>query len=302
MVKLLLEADPNAIARDGGDALFQSVMVGCDPVAMSLASDDRVDVNYTNSDGYTALFLAARKRNHRVFARLISRPDIVVSFRTKSGATLLHAVARDTAMATAVIARGGIDVNGRDKYGETALHKAAFAGNIEVVKLLLAQPGIDVNVVTKCGGTALHHAIGGRQTAVAELLIGQPTMDVNWRSANCAAPINLTIHGNMIGVVRALCAREDLDVSGDIGVRNGFPPLVVAAYCGCVEAISLLLGHQRMCLENESCGVEAALAMAMKMGFVEFVRLIKAKRGMVRQQQPGKAKRVRRRRKKSNAV
>jgi ankyrin repeat protein len=274
-------------------------MVGCAPVALSLASDDRVDVNYRNSDGYTALFLAARRGDRQLFSRLISRPDAVVSGRTKSGAVLLHAAARDATMAAAIIARGVIDVNARDRSGETALHKAAFAGNLAVVGMLLAQPGIDLNGVTKCGGNALHHAIGGRQTAVAQLLIGQPTMNVNWRSANCAAPINLSIQGNLIGVVKALCAREDLDVSGDVGVRNGFPPLVIAAHCGCEEAIVMLLGHPRMCLENERCGVRTALAMAMKMGFVECVRLLKAKQGTVLHKPPKKA--TRRRRKNLNA-
>jgi ankyrin repeat protein len=205
-------------------------------------------------------------------------------------------------MTAAVISRGEIDVNARDRYGETALHKAALIGNMRVVEILLEQPGIELNGVTKCGGTALHHAIGGRKDEVAELLIRQSKMNVNWRSANCAAPINLAIHENLSGVVRALCGRKDLDVSGDMGMKNGCPPLVVAAYCGCANTIGLLLAHPRMCMENERCGVKAALVVAMKMGFGECVRMIKEKRGIGIRKQLGKTKRVRKRSQNSNAV
>jgi ankyrin repeat protein len=56
-----------------------------------------------------------------------------------------------------------VDVNGRDMFGLTALHKAASWDTVEIVELLLSHPEIDVNVMVKVGEhkgfTALHFAI-----------------------------------------------------------------------------------------------------------------------------------------------
>jgi ankyrin repeat protein len=276
MVGLFLDADGGS--HGGGAALVASIASGCDSAALRLAGDPRVDVNYATPEGVTALILAARRCARGVFSELFSRRDALITPKTAAGATLLHAAARDPEIAAAVLTRGGIDVNARDCSGETALHKAAFAGEAMVVKMLLAQPGMDPNIVTNRGGSALHHAIAGGNSDIAEILVRWPEMDVNWRSLACASPLNLAIQGNLMTVVRALCAREDLVVDGNIGVRNGWPPLAIAAHCGSAEAIALVLAHPQMKVESEKCGVRMALGIARKRGFAECARLLREKR------------------------
>ena len=63
---------------------------------------------------------------------------------------------RDLQKAEEVLAQG-INVNGQDAYGRTALMMQVKAGNLELVKLLLDH-GANVNAKDKAGNTALHIA------------------------------------------------------------------------------------------------------------------------------------------------
>ncbi len=51
----------------------------------------------------------------------------------------------------------GVEVNATNKYGETALHEAAFYGSEDIVQALVIA-GADVNVTNKYGRTALQKA------------------------------------------------------------------------------------------------------------------------------------------------
>jgi len=63
----------------------------------------------------------------------------------------------------------GIDVNARDRYGQTALMLAAHAGHIEIVETLIAHCA-DLNVTAKFGLSALMLAIIAGHEDVACLL------------------------------------------------------------------------------------------------------------------------------------
>lgn len=78
---------------------------------------------------------------------------------TPSGrGTLLH-VAAARVGSTEVAARlldHGVDVNAPDRFGDTALHIAAFAGNVALIEFLVER-GADVNAVDRVGYSALDH-------------------------------------------------------------------------------------------------------------------------------------------------
>jgi ankyrin repeat protein len=210
-------------------------------------------------------------------------------------------------MIRAILGRGDVDVNEADACGETVLHKAALSGCGEVVRLLMGDRRVDVNAVTRKGSTALHHALAGKHAALAAEIAACPAVNVNARSARCASPINVAISENMIGVVRVLCGRGDLDVTGEVKVKNGWAPLAIAAHRGSVEAIELLLECPAMRSDCDKCGLKIALAFAIKMGFGECVRILDSRRKSVSPvveekccEKGGAVKRVRRRRRSSN--
>ena len=63
----------------------------------------------------------------------------------------------------------GADVNAKDKYGLTPLHRAASGGHTETAELLITE-GADVNAKNEDGKTPLDRAIKYNQTETADLL------------------------------------------------------------------------------------------------------------------------------------
>jgi uncharacterized protein len=65
--------------------------------------------------------------------------------------------------------RSGVNVDARDRYGQTALMLAAHQGHREIVEILIAS-GADLNVTAKYNLSALMLAIVAGHTPIARLL------------------------------------------------------------------------------------------------------------------------------------
>lgn len=106
---------------------------------------------HTLQDGLTALELAQRDPN---------LTDVVHCIQGAAAETssILHTAAGrgDKATVRRLLDRGA-NVDWRDGHGSTALHKAAFAGNVGLCKLLLEQ-GADPRIVANVSEAHMHNA------------------------------------------------------------------------------------------------------------------------------------------------
>ncbi len=83
----------------------------------------------------------------------------------------------------------GANVNEPDTFfGETALHRAAKAGDLKMVQILLAN-GARVDLTDQYGETPLHFAIRGRNPEVIRLLLQQGA-DPDWEDIFGRSPVH----------------------------------------------------------------------------------------------------------------
>lgn len=166
-VKTLLDHDPNLLRMwsEGGDTpillsayygaqevtrlllergvelnLFEAAAVGEVECVQHLLDADPTLINAYSHDGWTPLHLASFFGHREVAQFLLQRgADMAARSRNATGNRPLHAALAGRRFDIArLLVRHGSNVNIQDNYGWTALHHAAYSGNLAMVELLLA--------------------------------------------------------------------------------------------------------------------------------------------------------------------
>jgi uncharacterized protein len=147
-------ADVNAIAADGKDALGLAVFNGNYDLASYLV-DNKSKVNQADTQGFTPLFWAVDRRNMETAPNF---PWMVTADPLPLIRTLLDAGANPNALVNNT-PRARMRAGSPRIVFATPLMRAAFSGDLELVKLLLAK-GADPNVRSKDYETMLEAAAG----------------------------------------------------------------------------------------------------------------------------------------------
>lgn len=170
---------------------------------------------------------------------------------------------------------GGVDVNGVDgKCGGTPLRWAAFKGHAAVVRVLLGAAEIDVNAVDKFGVTPLGFAAVNGHVEVVKLLLGVPGIEVN-RADDGRTPLYEASLKGHVEVVVALLAADDIDVNR-ADEHGKRTPLHWAAHHGRREIVRALLTVPGIRINQVDKEVKTPLWIASKEGHAEVVKALVA--------------------------
>ncbi|KAG8176485.1 hypothetical protein JTE90_017540 [Oedothorax gibbosus] len=122
----------------------------------------------------------------------------------------------------------------------TPLLLASKLGKLEVVKELLNQPGINVNEKDKNGQSALHHSICKGHLQVVNTLLKAPGVMVNEKDGlHGFTPLHMAIEYHHFDAVEALLTHPDTDI--DAKDDCGQAPLYTAAFHGDMKVVEMLL-------------------------------------------------------------
>jgi ankyrin repeat protein len=127
-----------------------------------------------------------------------------------------------------------VDLNARDRHGDTALCAAAGENKPGIVRMLLDNPAVSVVKADNMGSTPLMLAVGNGYADIVKLLLARPEVDVNAEGCGVVVADNKTVKNDAsaltlavnipptisnsasdyAAVLELLLAREDLVVNG----------------------------------------------------------------------------------------
>jgi len=189
-------ADLNAIAGDGKDALGLAIFNGQYELASYLI-DNHVDVNHADAQRFTPLFWAVDRRNMELGTN--GFPWTVTTDPLPLIKKLLDAGANPNAVVNNTPRGRNRNASPRIVFA-SALHRAAFAGDLELSKVLLAH-GADPHAVSSDRESMLEAAAGlalipgyqlsrpnAERVELSKLLV-ELGEDVNWADAYGITPL-----------------------------------------------------------------------------------------------------------------
>ncbi|HEU4387972.1 MAG TPA: ankyrin repeat domain-containing protein [Blastocatellia bacterium] len=134
----------------------------------------------------------------------------------------------------------GINLEARDRVGQTALMSATLANQLETINVLLAKRA-DPNAKDKYAGTALMTAAwkGNKEAVVSLLARGA---DLNARADNGMTPLMFAAWEDHVDVVKLLLEKG---ADRDLQDQNGWTALMRADFKGHKEVVNILSEAQQ---------------------------------------------------------
>jgi len=282
VVQLLLQhkADVNGTEKQGKSALWIASLLGHINVISTLVSDPEMNINLQDSQGKTAL-MAASEHNHPEIVSVLlnghAKPDV----STHSGKTpLLMAASFGYTKCMRYLIDGGADVNFRDGHGCTPLYMACQSGQIAAVNMLVsAKAEIDaVSGILK--ETPLVAAAYNGHTMIVRILLMKKAdpMKVDRDGMSMLSAAAKRGHLHVIQVVyqhlMTVLSAEEMTEFVNQQNKDGLSPLHLACIGGHEDVVRYLVDTMKVDVRGENDSHKTALDLAVKGGHQQIVSIL----------------------------
>ena len=236
-LKLLQRSDVDVNAQESGgwNPLLFAATNGSAEITENLIRHPNINVNVRDDIGNTPLIRACAENQPEVVEKILQHPDVDTGIKNNQGYDAMYwARYRDFSndliqmlenYERGVDRRGlngdaiqntqqaSVDINAKDKDGNTALIRACADGKLNEVEQLLQNPDIDVNIQGKYRESALYIAAFNGHTDVVEKLIQHPDINMNLQNNDGKTALISAAANGHYETVEALLKHPDVDVN-----------------------------------------------------------------------------------------
>ncbi|KAL1961712.1 hypothetical protein VTN77DRAFT_1112 [Rasamsonia byssochlamydoides] len=260
------KANPDAACQCGTTAVSKAAEHG-DVAILELLLQNSARIDTENIDGETPEDLAQHNGHDAVLARFRY-------YKTQRLRSFWKAAQRGSVTEMRRLVDSGVNAQGRDLQGHSALDLAAQNGHREAVLFLLHDVGVNAAEANSRGITALHWAAQHGHEAVVDLLLeyGAP-LDAADRTM--MRPLHRAAERGHDAVINTIWNHRNQgeEVNLDILGPNGVTPLMLAARHGRKTTVQLLL-HLGADPSLEDGRGETARAKAWANGHADVMNLL----------------------------
>ncbi|XP_034165811.1 caskin-1 isoform X9 [Pangasianodon hypophthalmus] len=211
--------------------------------AKLLGSAKKVNVNFQDTDGFSALHHAALNGNLELISLLLDS-QAMVDIRDQKGMRPLHYAAwQGKSEPMKMLLKSGSSVNAQSDEGQIPLHLAAQHGHYDVSEMLL-QHQSNPCIVDNAGKTPLDLACEFGRVGVVQLLLSSNMCAAllepkpgDSTDPNGTSPLHLAAKNGHIDIIRLLI-QAGIDINRQTKAGTA---LHEAALCGKTEVVRLLL-------------------------------------------------------------
>jgi hypothetical protein len=184
------------------DTFFDAAMVGDISELRHCLDKKNFNINMRTAEGSTALHLAIEHGQLEAVRLLLAYKPDLEKHDGKGRTALMHAMDMDRPQITLAVIAAGADPNAHGRDYIYPLHRAAGAGEMDVVKALVAG-GADLDARTReHEDTPLHYAITAGRRGIAEYLVQRGArIDIAGRDGKTAAKLAKETGPAMLKVV-----------------------------------------------------------------------------------------------------
>lgn len=235
----LPEIKVNARDGSGNTPFFNAVDRDNEKMIRLLLQHPDTDIISKTDSNYTSLLQCVFQGHTKAASCLLARPEIDANFRHPDNdqTALWMSVSSNIDILKGLLARKEIDVDGRGRFGETPLCRAARQSYFEAMQVILGKDP-DVNAIDGQGKTPLIHAAAGGNELGVVLLLEKSQTAINLVDSQEDTALMSAAKAGHTKVVRALLAK---DARVDLRDKQGRTALASAAANGHKIAAKMLI-------------------------------------------------------------